>query len=49
MPLNTTATFVDTVFQQQDTDTNSFDNRQGSIGYSQALTWNRLFKYQRSI
>ena len=39
MPLNTTATLsVDTVFQQQDTDTNSFDNRQGSIGYSQALT-----------
>jgi hypothetical protein len=36
MPLNTTATLsVDT---EQDTDTNSFDNRQGSIGYSQALT-----------
>ena len=39
MPLNTTATLsVDTVFQQQDTETNSFDNRQGSVGYSQALT-----------
>ena len=39
MALNTTATLsVDTVFQQQDTETNSFDNRQGSLGYSQALT-----------
>ena len=39
MALNTTATLsVDTVFQQQETETNSFDNRQGSLGYSQALT-----------
>ena len=39
MALNTTATIsADIVFQQQETDTNSNDNRQGSIAYSQALT-----------
>lgn len=39
MALNTTATIsADIVFQQQETDTNSNDNRQGSVSYSQALT-----------
>ena len=39
MALNTTATnSADIVFQQQETDTNSNDNRQGSVSYSQSLT-----------
>lgn len=39
MALNTTATISsDIVFQQQETEAFSLDNRQGSIGYSQALT-----------
>jgi hypothetical protein len=39
MALNTTATIsADIVFQQQETDTNSNDNRQGSVSYSQSLT-----------
>jgi len=39
MALNTTATISsDIIFQQQETDTNSNDNRQGSVSYSQALT-----------
>ena len=39
MATNTTATVsTDIVFQQQDTFSNSFDNRQGSLGYSIGLT-----------
>lgn len=38
MPINTTATLsADIIFQQQDTTDNSFDNRQGSVGYSLGL------------
>ena len=39
MALNTTATLSsDIVFQQQDTESTSLDNRQGSLTYSQSLT-----------
>ena len=39
MALNTTATIsADIVLQQQETDTNSSNHRQGSVSYSQALT-----------
>ena len=39
MAVNTTAILsADIVFQQQETDSNSNDNRQGSVGYSQSLT-----------
>lgn len=39
MALNTTATLSsDIVFQQQDTESTSVDNRQGSLSYSQSLT-----------
>tara|TARA_R110000751_G_scaffold126785_1_gene228771 strand:+ start:1148 stop:2263 length:1116 start_codon:yes stop_codon:yes gene_type:complete len=39
MTLNTTASLsADIVFQQQEIDNNSVDNRQGSVGYSQSLT-----------
>ena len=39
MAVNTTATLsADIVFQQQETDSNSNDNRQGSVAYSHALT-----------
>jgi hypothetical protein len=39
MVLNTTATIsADVVFQQQETDGNTFDNRQGSLGYSTGVT-----------
>ena len=39
MALNTTSTLsADIIFQQQETDSNSNDNRQGSVAYSQALT-----------
>ena len=39
MAVNTTATLsADIVFQQQETDSNSNDNRQGSVAYSQSLT-----------
>ena len=39
MAVNTTATLSsDIIFQQQQTDNNSNDNRQGSVSYSQSLT-----------
>jgi len=39
MAVNTTATIsADIVYQQQDTNSNRLDNRQGSIAYSQPLT-----------
>ena len=39
MALNTTSTLSsDIVFQQQDTESTSLDNRQGSLTYSQGLT-----------
>ena len=39
MALNTTSTLSsDIVFQQQDTESTSLDNRQGSLTYSQSLT-----------
>jgi len=39
MALNTTASIsADIVFQQQETDSNSNDNRQGSVSYSSSLT-----------
>jgi hypothetical protein len=38
MAISTTATIsTDIVFQQQDTSNSSFDNRQGSVGYSLGL------------
>jgi hypothetical protein len=39
MALNTTASLAaDIVFQQQETDSNSNDNRQGSVSYSKSLS-----------
>jgi hypothetical protein len=39
MTLNTTSSLsADIIFQQQETDSNSNDNRQGSVSYSQSLT-----------
>ena len=39
MAVNTTSNLsADIVFQQQETDSNSNDNRQGSVSYTQALT-----------
>ena len=39
MTLSTTASLsADIVFQQQETDSNSNDNRQGSVSYSESLT-----------